>query len=67
MADQPRCINLCCKSMMVYGEDFKEDPEFQAGMASFWCTQTSKCAGPDGEYVTLDMCSNPERECYRAF
>jgi hypothetical protein len=67
MADQPRCINLCCKSMVVYGENFKEDPEYQAGMANFWCVRTTKGAGPDGEHVALDLCSDPERECYQEY
>jgi hypothetical protein len=63
----PRCINLCCKAMLVFGEAFESDPEFQAGMTNFWCTRTSKGQGPDGEFVALAECSNPERTCYRAF
>ena len=62
-----RCINLCCKSMLVFGEAFECDPEYQAGMANFWCTRTSKGQGPDGETVALAECSNPQRPCYRAF
>jgi hypothetical protein len=62
-----RCINLCCKAMLVFGEAFESDPEVQAGMANFWCTRTSKGQGPDGEAVALAVCSNPERTCYRAF
>ena len=30
--DRVRCIHLCCKSMVVFGEAFESDPEFQAGM-----------------------------------
>lgn len=67
MAEQPRCIHLCCKSMVVYGENFRDDPEFQAGLTSFWCTRTAKSAGPDGEFVELDMCSDNQRECYQGF
>jgi hypothetical protein len=64
---RPRCKNLCCKSMLVYGEAFEQDPEFQAGMAQFWCTRTSKGQGPDGDDVALDLCSNPERKCFKEF
>jgi hypothetical protein len=64
---RPRCKHLCCKSMLVYGEDFESDPEYQAGMVDFWCAQTSKGQGPDGEYVALETCSNPERPCYQEY
>jgi hypothetical protein len=64
---RPRCRRLCCKSMLVYGEDFESDPEYQAGMAEFWCTETSCGQGPDGGPVALEDCSNPERGCFRAF
>ena len=30
---RPRCKFLTCKSMMVYGEDFEQDPEYQMGLA----------------------------------
>jgi hypothetical protein len=53
--------------MMVYGEDFQNDPDVQAGVADFWCQQTSKGQGPDGDDVNLDMCSNPERGCFQEF
>ena len=62
-----RCINLNCKSMLVFGEAFEADPEYQAGVVNFWCTRTSKGQGPDGDGVALEACSNPERTCYRAF
>ena len=39
-AYRPRCMNLCCKSMMVYGEAFESDPEYQAGLTDFWCQLT---------------------------
>ena len=64
---RPRCMNLCCKSMMVFGEDFENDPDYQAGMADFWCVRTSKGEGPDGESVSLELCSNPERSCFEEF
>ena len=64
---QPRCRNLCCKAMMVYGEDFESDPDYRSGQADFWCVLTSKGQGPDGEHVSLKVCSSPERECFEAF
>jgi len=53
--------------MLVYGEAFEGDPEYQDGTAEFWCTRTSKCMGPDGEEVSLGVCSNPERSCFKEF
>ncbi len=64
---RPRCMQLRCKSMMVYGEDFEQDPEYQAGAVDFWCLLTSKNQGPDGGEVTLDCCRNAERTCFKAF
>jgi len=64
---KPRCIFLSCKSMQVYGEDFESDPEYQAGMTEFWCNQTSQGMGPDDGAVTLELCSNPERPCFREY
>ena len=63
----PRCKNLCCKAMLVYGEDFESDPDYVAGLTDFWCTLTAKSQGPDSEYVSLELCSNPERSCYQAY
>ena len=65
--DRVRCINLSCKSMLVYGEGFESDPDYQAGMVDFWCNCTAKGQGPDGEDVSMDLCSNPERSCYREY
>ncbi|MER3415454.1 MAG: hypothetical protein C4297_04470 [Gemmataceae bacterium] len=62
-----RCIYLRCKSMLVYGEDFEQDPEYQAGNVDFWCTLTARNIGPDGEEVSLPACCNPERPCFREF
>jgi hypothetical protein len=53
--------------MIVYGENFENDPEYQSGMAEFWCIHTSKNRGPDGEHASLGLCSNPERSCFEAF
>jgi hypothetical protein len=64
---RPRCMYLCCKAMMVFGEAFESDPDYQAGMTDFWCVQTSKSLGPDGEHVSLDDCRNPERGCFKEY
>lgn len=64
---RPRCINLCCKSMLVFGEAFESDPEYQDGLVDFWCLRTSKGQGPDGEGASMDMCTNPERSCFQEF
>jgi hypothetical protein len=64
---RPRCVNLSCKSMMVYGEAFENDPDYQAGMVDFWCVLTSKNDGPDGAEAELDACSNPDRPCFRGY
>ena len=64
---KPRCMHLCCKSMLVYGEAFESDPEYQEGMTEFWCQLTTRGQGPDGEDATLESCSNPERACFQEF
>ena len=64
---RPRCKNLYCKSMLVYGEAFQTDPEYQESMTDFWCLCTSKGQGPDGSDVSLDQCSKPERNCFQEF
>jgi hypothetical protein len=58
---------LTCKAMLVYGEDFESDPEYVEGCTEFWCQCTSQGTGPDGEGVTLEDCSDPERGCFREF
>jgi hypothetical protein len=63
----PRCINIMCKAMMVFGEAFESDPDYQAGVADFWCQCTQKPSGPDDGDVSLPLCSDPKRSCYRAF
>jgi len=62
-----RCKYLCCKSMLVFGEAFASDPDYQPGMTDFWCLRTSKGQGPDGDHVSLDSCSLPERICFREY
>ena len=64
---RPRCIYLTYKSMQVFGEDFENDPEFQAGMVEFTCTETFKNLGPDGGDVAFEACCNKERKCFREF
>jgi hypothetical protein len=64
---KPRCIHLRCKSMLVYGEAFEEDPEYQDGNVDFWCLETSRGIGPDGGGVAMEHCTNPERPCFREF
>ena len=36
--DCPRCMYLACKSMAVFGEDFENDPDYQAGVVVGQCT-----------------------------
>jgi hypothetical protein len=62
-----RCLNLYCKSMLVYGEDFESDPDYQSGCVEFSCLRTTKGQGPDGDGVSLPQCSDPSRACYKAF
>ena len=64
---RPRCCNLCCKSMLVYGEAFESDPDYQAGMTEFWCVGTAKGIGPDGEEVSLAQCTEPGRSCFKEY
>lgn len=66
-ADVPRCAFLNCKAMQVYGEDFEQDPDYQAGMTDFWCVKTSRDIGPDGGDVKMDCCKDAERECYQEY
>jgi hypothetical protein len=66
-AYRPRCMFLCCKSMQVYGEDFENDPEFQAGMVEFWCTQTFRNIGPDGGEAAYEPCRDEKRSCFREY
>lgn len=64
---RPRCMFLNCKSMQVFGEDFQNDPEFQAGMVEFWCTQTFRNTGPDGREAAFEPCCDEKRSCFREF
>src|SRR5947209_4689124 len=62
----PRCKDLSRKSMMVYGEDFQNDPDYQAGMADFWCDRTARGTGPDGGGVSYEECCATVRELVQA-
>jgi hypothetical protein len=53
--------------MMVYGDDFEQDPEYQGGMTEFTCLCTFSGYGPDGEMASMDACCNPERTCYKEY
>jgi hypothetical protein len=53
--------------MQVWGENFENDPEFQAGMVEFTCVQTFKCLGPDGGDIGMEPCSNAERACFKEY
>ncbi len=64
---RPRCPHLCCKAMVVYGEGFVSDPEYQEGRSDFWCILTAKGQGPDGEGVSLPLCSDPARPCFQEY
>ncbi len=64
---RPRCIHLTCKAMMVYGEDFEQDPDFEAGMAEMECMKTATNRGPDNCETSLDLCSDPRRKCYQEY
>ena len=66
-AYRPRCKYLCCKAMLVFGEDFESDPDYQPGLVDFWCLRTSKGQGPDGEQVSLESCSLADRICFREY
>jgi hypothetical protein len=66
-AYRPRCKNLSCKSMLVYGEAFENDPDYLAGATEFWCECTFAVQGPDGDGVSLEECSDPARACFREY
>jgi hypothetical protein len=63
----PRCIHFQSKSLAVFGEGFKQDPDDAAGLSPCWCVQTSRSLGPDHGPVSWTDCSNPERDCYAEY
>ncbi len=64
---RPRCRQLCCKSMLVFGEAFESDPDYQGEQTDFWCMQTSQNIGPDGGEVSMAQCTDPERSCFQEY
>lgn len=62
-----RCIHLQSKSMAVYGEGFEGDPDYEGGLADFWCVLTARGLGPDGDTVGLIACRDPDRGCHQEF
>jgi hypothetical protein len=64
---RPRCQNLCCKAMVVYGEGFADAPDYHDGAGEFWCILTAKGQGPDGDGVSLPLCSDPARSCFQEY
>jgi hypothetical protein len=63
----PRCIHLQSKAMAVHGEGFENDPDYQDGLADFWCVQTARGLGPDDGAVGPKPCSDPDRGCYQEY
>jgi hypothetical protein len=61
----PRCIHLQLKAMVVYGEGFECDSDFQHGMINFWCLRTGRPLGPDDAEVGMKPCSDADRGCYQ--
>jgi len=53
--------------MVVYGEGFENDPDYQSGQVDFWCVQTSKGLGPDGAEASMATCCNAERSCFQEY
>ncbi len=63
----PRCMHLRCKSMLVYGEAFEEDPEYNDGNTDWWCVQTGTNCGPDGGEASMPRCTQQDRSCYQEY
>ena len=63
----PRCMHLHSKAMMVHGEAFADDPDFQEGLSNMWCVLTARGLGPDGGEVGLECCSDSHRSCYQEY
>jgi hypothetical protein len=53
--------------MAVFGEDFENDPDYQAGMTDFTCLRTMKGLGPDNGDVCMEACTDKERSCFQEF
>jgi len=63
----PRCMHLQSKSMAVYGEGFEGDPDYEGGVADFWCVQTGRALGPDDAPAGIPYCRDPDRGCYQEY
>lgn len=63
----PRCIHLHSKAMVVHGEGYESDPDYQDGTTVFWCLQTAKPLGPDNNEVNMTECRDPQRGCYQEY
>lgn len=63
----PRCIHLQSKAMMVHGEEYERDMDYQGAGTDFWCILTGKLLGPDNGEVNLRECCNPERACHQEY
>jgi hypothetical protein len=63
----PRCIHLQSKAMVVHGEAFEADPDYQAGLTDYWCLLTAKALGPDDGDVSLRDCCDRQRTCYQEY
>ena len=64
-ADEPLCIHLRSKAMIVTGEPDprQADPE-QSHTQGCWCNLTQHILGPDKGLVELNHCT-AGRECFR--
>jgi hypothetical protein len=58
---------LQSKAMAVHGEGFEGDADLQAGVGDFWCVQTGRGVGPDGDSVGRRECCDPERGCHQEY
>jgi hypothetical protein len=53
--------------MAVFGEGFEGDPDYEGGVADFWCVQSGRALGPDGDPVGVTPCRDPGRGCYQEY
>jgi hypothetical protein len=63
----PRCIHLMSKTMATHGEGYATDPEPRDELTDCWCIRSGRALGPDNDGVSLQACSNPERDCYQEY
>jgi hypothetical protein len=60
-------MHLQSKAMAVHGEGFAGDADFEGGLADFWCVQTARGLGPDGDPVGLKACCDSDRGCHQEY